>query len=132
MTLDERPFQWTKSSGCLTPKLLEAYAEWLEPRLRLRWDAPGVERRRRESEDEERRKAFEFRKSKGWLHLQRDLRPFAAFVLSMPELQPWASRHAYQPPRKTGLAYVSDLRALDAHLQFLLAQKKKSQSERQA
>lgn len=127
----ERPYTWPKSSGTLTAPVIMDYASWLFPKLSLEWEAPGVIKRKTTTtklsdEPQRKEKPYQFRKSKGWLNLQKDVRPFAAYVLR--QLKPWCDRKPFTPARKEGMALVEDLQALDTHVQIILRKKKEEQS----
>lgn len=125
--MNEKPYSWPQSSGLLTARLLRDYASWLFPLLDLEWESPGVIRRRRRAGQRKTVKPHQFRKAKGLLTLQKDVRPFAAYVMA--KLQPWAARMPFLPKRKEGLAKVEDLRAFANHVDLLLKKKKEEQSK---
>lgn len=125
--MSEKPYSWPKSSGLLTARLLRDYASWLFPRLDLEWESPGVLRRRKPQGQRKAIKPYQFRKSSGILTVQKDVRPFAAYV--MVKLQPWSNRTPFLPRRKQGLALVADLRAFAGHVELILERKKEEQSK---
>lgn len=122
--MSEKPFIWPKESGTLTADVLREYATWLFPKLELEWESPGVIKR---DVPKPKGKPYTFRKSKGWLNVQRDLRPFAAHVVA--KLKKWNDRQPFTPERTTGMALVTDLKAFADHVDRLLAKKKAEQSK---
>lgn len=126
----ERPYDWPKTEGTLTAAVLMDYASWLFPRLKLEWEAPGVIKRKttlqKVGDEAQTKKPYQFRKTKGWLNLQRDMRPFARYVLA--ELKKWSDRKPYLPTRREGPAMMDDLKDFDAHVQLLIKAKKEEQS----
>ena len=127
---DDQPYQWPDTSGCLTAHVLRDFTSWLFPKMDLEWESPGVVRRKPSKQPKRAQKPFQFRKSKGWLNLQADVRPLAAYVLA--KGRPWSDRKPFMPKRKKGPAFVSDLQALHDYLVELLAKKKAEQSKKPA
>lgn len=133
MSAEHQPYQWPKSSGLLTARLLRDYMTWLATKLDLEWESPGVIKRpsrRSDQKPKEKVKPYQFRKSRGLLTIQKDIRPFARYVLA--KLKPWSDRHPFLPRRKEGLALVQDLRAFADHVNLLLKKKKEEQSKQKA
>lgn len=128
--MNEKPYDWPQSSGLLTARLLRDYASWLFPKLDVEWESPGVIRRTRRKGQRKDVTPYQFRKSKGLLSIQKDMRPFARYVLE--KLKPWTDRMPFLPKRKQGLALVSDLRAFADHVDLLLRKKKEEQSKQKA
>lgn len=132
MSVDQ-PYPWSRSTGLLTARLLRDYMSWLAPKLKIEWESPGVIKRPSKSSEgkpKDQTKPYQFRKSKGIMTIQKDVRPFARYVLA--KLKPWSDRLPFLPARKSGLALVSDLRAFADHVDRLLKKKKEDQSKKKA
>lgn len=127
--MDEKPYSFSKEHGTLSASSLRDYATWLFPKLEVEWESPGVERRAKPGDAPKTKgKPYTFRKSVGWLNVQKDIRPFAAFVVA--KLKVWSSREPYVPARSKGMALMSDLIEFDDYTRRMLAKKKAEQSKK--
>lgn len=129
--MSPQPFSFSSQTGCLTAEELRNYAEWIKPRLKIEWTSPGVIKREKgPKQGEKQTKPYEFRKSKGWLNLQRDIRPFVRYVLE--KLRPWSDREPYVPARTEGMAFLPDLIEFDAYVRRILKRKQTEQSAKKS
>lgn len=141
------PFRWPQTRGVLQPWLLRRYADWLFPQLRVTWEArdvftfqPGP---RKSPEVPE----YRFPRSRGICRMS-DLRHFGEFAIEQTrplvlpilvdvrfepifrqeiqgEIQVKEDKEHYTWRRGSVLAFVTDLRQLDAYLAPRLAARRK-------
>lgn len=119
------PFEWPEKTGCLLAPLLISYHQWLAPKMEIEHLPSGQEDTRPAAQNGKEAKIWEPRKTEGWLHIQRDLRPFVAHVIS--RLRPWSLRAPYIPRKRNGEAMVPDL--IDFHSWVLKTLEHKKQSQ---
>lgn len=142
-----KPYQWPARGGAVQMWQLRDYARWLFPQLDKEWASPGVKDFTLKPEVQGKKaEPYQFPKSKG-VCLMRHLKHFGAYVIptlkaSIQDTQVTVAEEgveffrevSYGPqqakpkdefrwPHQTGLAFVSDLQALDRYLQPLLTLK---------
>jgi hypothetical protein len=120
------PYEWPQSSGCLTADLLADYVAWLTPRCQVEYDSAGRADTSLSAQNGKVITPFEPRKKDGWLNVQRDLRPFAAWVVE--KLKPHSHRSPYIPRKRKGQALVMDLQDFHHWVLKILEHKKQSQN----
>jgi len=121
----DSPYEWPETTGCLTADLLASYHAWLAPALRKEWTPSGNKDTSLSAQNGKDTKPFEPRKRSGWLNVQRDLRPYVAWVIE--QLKPYSHRAPYLPRKRNGEAMVPDL--IDFHGWVLKTLERKKQSQ---